>query len=273
MALVLVTHDLGVVAALADRIAVMYAGRVVEEGAASALLARPAHPYTAGLLAAVPTLSGTTGGELPTIAGQPPAPGMAFRRLPIRAALPACRGAVPCASIRRSKRALRACRLPFSGGRGARPMSGGLDVRDVVVTYPRGEARPDTPHGGRRRELDARVRRDPRPRRRIRLRQVHARPCDPRPRSARGRGDPLAGTAHRRLVAPCLPRDSRRASARVPGPERVPRSAHDDCRERRRTASLAGTRTAAGRARGTRDRDTRRSRAAGEPDGPLSRTS
>ena len=61
MALVLVTHDLGVVAALADRIAVMYAGRIVEEGAAPALLANPAHPYTAGLLAAVPTLSGALG--------------------------------------------------------------------------------------------------------------------------------------------------------------------------------------------------------------------
>jgi oligopeptide/dipeptide ABC transporter ATP-binding protein len=78
MALVLVTHDLGVVAAIADRVAVMYAGRVVEEGAASSLLSRPAHPYTAGLLAAVPALRAAGAGELSTIAGHPPEPGAQF---------------------------------------------------------------------------------------------------------------------------------------------------------------------------------------------------
>jgi len=94
MALVLVTHDLGVVAALADRIAVMYAGRIVEEGTASALLSHPAHPYTAGLLASVPRLSGATGGELPTIAGQPPAPGMTFAGCRFEPRCP--RSAEPC---------------------------------------------------------------------------------------------------------------------------------------------------------------------------------
>jgi oligopeptide transport system ATP-binding protein len=75
MALVLVTHDLGVVAALADRVAVMYAGRIVEEGRAAQLLSHPFHPYTAGLLAAVPRLGDFHGAELATIAGQPPLPG------------------------------------------------------------------------------------------------------------------------------------------------------------------------------------------------------
>jgi oligopeptide transport system ATP-binding protein len=75
MALVLVTHDLGVVAALAGRMAVMYAGRIVEEGSAELLLSSPAHPYTAGLLAAVPRLSGIREGDLATIPGQPPQPG------------------------------------------------------------------------------------------------------------------------------------------------------------------------------------------------------
>jgi ABC-type dipeptide/oligopeptide/nickel transport system ATPase component len=56
MSLLLVTHDLGVVAALADRIAVMLEGRIVEEAAAADFLAGPRHPYSAGLLAAVPTL-------------------------------------------------------------------------------------------------------------------------------------------------------------------------------------------------------------------------
>jgi oligopeptide transport system ATP-binding protein len=57
MALLLVTHDLGVVAALADRIAVMNAGRLVEIAAAADFLRGPGHPYSAGLLAAVPTLA------------------------------------------------------------------------------------------------------------------------------------------------------------------------------------------------------------------------
>jgi peptide/nickel transport system ATP-binding protein len=53
-ALVWITHDLGVVARIADRLAVMYAGRVVEEGAVAAVLDHPAHPYTAGLIASMP---------------------------------------------------------------------------------------------------------------------------------------------------------------------------------------------------------------------------
>jgi oligopeptide/dipeptide ABC transporter ATP-binding protein len=78
MALVLVTHDLGVVAAIADRVAVMYAGRVVEEGGVAEVLSRPRHPYTAGLLAAVPSLADFSAGERATIPGQPPPPGTYF---------------------------------------------------------------------------------------------------------------------------------------------------------------------------------------------------
>ena len=65
MALLLVTHDLGVVAGHADRVAVMYAGRIVEEAPVSGLFANPAHPYTRALLAAVPRLDGPP---------EPPAP-------------------------------------------------------------------------------------------------------------------------------------------------------------------------------------------------------
>ena len=54
MALILITHDLGVVARLADRMAVMYAGRIVETGTAAEIFARPMHPYTQGLLACIP---------------------------------------------------------------------------------------------------------------------------------------------------------------------------------------------------------------------------
>jgi oligopeptide transport system ATP-binding protein len=84
MSLVLVSHDLGVVAGLADRVAVMYAGRIVEEGAAGALFTHPAHPYAAGLLEALPRLDDRPGTPMRTIAGVPPspgpvAPGCAFR--------------------------------------------------------------------------------------------------------------------------------------------------------------------------------------------------
>jgi len=81
-ALLLISHDLGVVAALADRVAVMYAGRVVETGPAEEVYAAPAHPYTAGLLASVPRLDGPPEPVAP-IPGQPPSgrevePGCAF---------------------------------------------------------------------------------------------------------------------------------------------------------------------------------------------------
>jgi len=57
VAVVYVSHDLAVVATIADRIAVMYAGRVVEEGPTAAVVARPRHPYTRGLLASIPGLA------------------------------------------------------------------------------------------------------------------------------------------------------------------------------------------------------------------------
>ena len=71
MAIVLVSHDLGVIAEMADRVAVMYAGRVVETGDAMSVFARPRHPYTIGLLASLPTLA-VPGGRLEAIDGSPP---------------------------------------------------------------------------------------------------------------------------------------------------------------------------------------------------------
>lgn len=73
MALVLISHDIGVVGDLCDRIAVMYAGRIVETAATQDLLTRPRHPYTQGLLAALPTLDGPRR-RLTPIAGTVPAP-------------------------------------------------------------------------------------------------------------------------------------------------------------------------------------------------------
>jgi oligopeptide transport system ATP-binding protein len=92
LAIVLITHDLGLVAGLADRIAVMYAGRVVEEGPVDKLLAAPAHPYTAALERSVPRADAPFGRRLPAIEGQPPRLGEAYRgcafepRCPVRIA-------------------------------------------------------------------------------------------------------------------------------------------------------------------------------------------
>ncbi|HEY3181512.1 MAG TPA: ABC transporter ATP-binding protein [Gaiellaceae bacterium] len=71
LALILITHDLGVVAEVADRIAVVYAGQVVEEAPVGPLFASPAHPYTKGLIASIPRL-GHRGERLPTLRGAPP---------------------------------------------------------------------------------------------------------------------------------------------------------------------------------------------------------
>jgi oligopeptide transport system ATP-binding protein len=70
-AIILVTHDLGVVARLCDRVAVLYGGRVMEEGRAEDLFDAPAHPYTRGLLAAMPRLETALTPRLGTIPGTP----------------------------------------------------------------------------------------------------------------------------------------------------------------------------------------------------------
>jgi oligopeptide transport system ATP-binding protein len=71
-AFVLISHDLAVVAALADRILVMYAGRVIESAATGDLLRRPRHPYTAELLRCMPDLSAAPLARMPSLPGQPP---------------------------------------------------------------------------------------------------------------------------------------------------------------------------------------------------------
>jgi oligopeptide/dipeptide ABC transporter ATP-binding protein len=77
MALLLVTHDVGVTRDIADSVGVMYAGRLVEHGPAAEVLGRPRHPYTAALLAALPTPA-TPRGELKAIVGSPPLAGTHF---------------------------------------------------------------------------------------------------------------------------------------------------------------------------------------------------
>jgi peptide/nickel transport system ATP-binding protein len=142
LALLLITHDLGVVAEMADRVVVMYAGRVVEEAPVADLFAAPQHPYTRGLLASLPGVqdagsriqgaaSGVQGaddrkrlqaieGTVPTLANLPP--GCAFEpRCAER--IDICRAAVPPLVAAGSGRAARCVHVrgPEPVGPGARP--------------------------------------------------------------------------------------------------------------------------------------------------------
>ncbi len=89
-AVVLITHDLGLVAGMCERVLVMYAGRAVETGSVREIFYAPQHPYTAGLLKSMPRLDETAAGRLATVAGQPPN----LQRLP-----PGCSFAPRCAYV------------------------------------------------------------------------------------------------------------------------------------------------------------------------------
>lgn len=104
MGMLFVTHNLGVVAEIADRVAVMYAGSIVETGSVARTFSHPRHPYTKGLMRAVPRVGEATalkdaGTPLPTIAGSVPSlvslpPGCPFSpRYPYR--IDACSEAYP----------------------------------------------------------------------------------------------------------------------------------------------------------------------------------
>ncbi|HWP86978.1 MAG TPA: ABC transporter ATP-binding protein [Burkholderiales bacterium] len=99
IALVIITHNLGVVARYADRVNVMYSARIAEQGAAREIFARPLHPYTAGLLRSVPRLDQPRGRKLETIDGMPPNlldPPIGCRFAPrCPAQLPICTAAPP----------------------------------------------------------------------------------------------------------------------------------------------------------------------------------
>ncbi|MCQ2005001.1 ABC transporter ATP-binding protein [Rhizobium sp. NRK18] len=73
-AIILITHDMGVVAEVADRVHVMYAGRIIERGTTEEVFSNPMHPYTWGLLASIPPLTGARMDNLPAIPGMPPTP-------------------------------------------------------------------------------------------------------------------------------------------------------------------------------------------------------
>ncbi|MEM7444953.1 MAG: oligopeptide/dipeptide ABC transporter ATP-binding protein [Pseudomonadota bacterium] len=106
--IIMITHDLGVIAGLSDRVMVMYAGNIVETGAVREIFYSPQHPYTEGLLNSMPRLDSETGGELPSIAGQPPN----LQHLPI-----GCNFEVRCPYRFDRCTAEQPALLPFTAGR------------------------------------------------------------------------------------------------------------------------------------------------------------
>jgi oligopeptide/dipeptide ABC transporter ATP-binding protein len=127
LAVLFVTHDLAVAAGLCDRVAVMYAGRLVEEAPAAALFARPSHPYTEALWACSPRVDGPRRARLATIEGFPPrlagpaqactfAPRCAYER-------PACQLGEPPLASEGDRR--RRCVVPAAELRGAEVVQGG----------------------------------------------------------------------------------------------------------------------------------------------------
>jgi oligopeptide/dipeptide ABC transporter ATP-binding protein len=124
--MLLITHDIGV-AARADRIVVMYAGRIVEQGPAAAVLGHPRHPYTAGLIGSVPRLASPGGREHPGSAGVAALTGRGAR-------LPAIAGGVPSP-------AARAAGCPFRDR--CRMAAPGCEQEQVLTVHP-GPAGPDT---------------------------------------------------------------------------------------------------------------------------------
>src|SRR5262245_32364091 len=92
MAIMLITHNLGVVAEMADDVVVMYLGRVVEEGSVDDVFHNPKHPYTKALLQSIPSIESTPRVKLPTISGSIPHP---FNRPPGCPFHPRCASFMP----------------------------------------------------------------------------------------------------------------------------------------------------------------------------------
>ena len=95
-AIVLITHNLGLVAAFCDRVLVMYAGRIVEQGDVDAIFARPRHPYTEALLRAIPRAASHGRKRLPSIPGFPPDPGALPAGCTFESRCPVGRGREAC---------------------------------------------------------------------------------------------------------------------------------------------------------------------------------
>ena len=115
-AIMLITHDMGVIGEIADRAMVMYAGTVVERGRTTPMLAHPHHPYTWGLLRSIPPMEGERPRRLPSIEGAPPSPDARPEGCPYQPRCPwrhdACHARPPLAMVDDAEVA---CVLPREG--------------------------------------------------------------------------------------------------------------------------------------------------------------
>ena len=232
--ILIITHDMGVVSDLAERVVVMYAGGVVEEGPKRAVFREPQHPYTWGLLDSIPRVGLTRGRRLTVIPGQPPsllappagcrfAPRCIYRfpKCDERPALTAKveagpRGCLPPGAVGAARAPPRAeDRMSGDAARGTRPRQALHRARHGVPQRRRRRPR-------RRRRLARRSeRRDARRRRRVRLREVDARPAA----RAAARADVGDGALRRQrhhdaVAAAAAPVPARDADD-LPGPVRV----------------------------------------------------
>ena len=248
--LILITHDLGVVAQTAQRVIVMYAGKKVEEATVEDLFDKPRHPYTRGLMASMPAVisfGAKTDARLTEIPGMVPSltnlpPGCAFAPRCSLADRPLPRRVSAAAGIRRRA----------SGGVLARGGNGGRAMTDA--TSPAGGYRPRQALRGarrraapshrhracrRRRQLFGRQRRNARAGRRIRLRQIDG---GAQRAAAGGAVQRRHQVERHRYHRPQQGRDAAASALdadRVPGPVRLAQSAHDRGRHRRRAAQRA----------------------------------
>ena len=264
IALIIITHNLGVVARYADRVNVMYAARLVEQGTRRRRVPPAAAiPTRMGLLRSVPRLDRPRGAKLETIEGLPPNLRDAAAGLPLRAALPASRSTIcdaGAAALRRPTPAALS-RLPSrtprsrparSPGRPAAPATAAADAarrRAAALDVAQSDqALPGRAagfvrrarHGARGRGCHASTiqpRRDAGPGRRIRLRQDHGRPADPAARGADRRRDPLRGRRPRPRRAAEHEGDAPQDPGDLPGPLFVAQSAHDGRPDHRRAAA------------------------------------
>ena len=137
MSILFITHDLGIVAQMANRVAIMYAGRIVETGAVRDIFRRPAHPYTRALIDAVPRLGDLGHGRrIRPIAGAMPLDLRAARRLPLSPALPGRRASAlrrrAAAGAPRPRPQRRLHPRPRRGRGVTEPL---LEVRNLSVRY------------------------------------------------------------------------------------------------------------------------------------------
>ena len=285
LAVLFITHDLSTLAAVCRRLAVMYAGRIVEEGPSDEVFAAPAHPYTRALAAAFPVIGDPAFRMGPSgLAGDPPdprdlPPGCPFHpRCPVarRGVLDGptvelCRGAGTAGGVRAGARGEppvvatagaprgrvgRAARR--AGPRPALPFSSCATSRCASA---RATARSPAPSTAS--SLDGPRGRGARARRRVGVRQDDARAHDPRARAARARAR-CASRASRSATTPARSARYRRAGADgLPGPDRRAQRPPDDLRGGRRGSAhpegRAATRSSSSRPRSRGRASARRS--------------